>query len=234
MSPDSCVPRFRFLADHLGTVRDVVDSDGGLLNHVSYDTFGNVLSQTDADEQPRFAFAGRELDAESGLYYNRLRYYDPGTGRFISEDPISFAGGDGNLYRYVGNSPLNFTDPMGLQDPDTLTPQLQHLDDYAHFKTGGRLSKDAGSSDNSQGQTVHTSDLDTPPDPSSWDKADQLVRRLGTAIDVYFVTPTLDALNQGALAAKVAILSLWSYLAHCWTRGVPGGGFPFGTNSLVP
>ena len=60
------------LADHLGTIRDVVGSDGGLLNHVVYDTFGNVLGQTDADEQPRFAFAGRELDAESGLYYNRL------------------------------------------------------------------------------------------------------------------------------------------------------------------
>ena len=60
------------LADHLGTVCDVVDSDGGLLNHVVYDTFGNVLSQTDAGEQPGFAFAGRELDAESGLYYNRL------------------------------------------------------------------------------------------------------------------------------------------------------------------
>jgi len=104
------------LADHLGTIRDVVGSDRGLLNHVVYDTFGNVLGQTDADEQPRFAFAGRELDAESGLYYNRLRYYDPAAGRFISEDPIGFAGGDGNLYRYVGNSPLNFTDPLGLSD----------------------------------------------------------------------------------------------------------------------
>jgi hypothetical protein len=47
------------------------------------------------------------------MYY-RARYYDPGVGRFISEDPIGFDGGDTNLYRYVGNSPLNFIDPFGL------------------------------------------------------------------------------------------------------------------------
>jgi hypothetical protein len=47
------------------------------------------------------------------MYY-RARYYDPGVGRFISEDPIGFDGGDPNLYRYVGNSPINFTDPSGL------------------------------------------------------------------------------------------------------------------------
>jgi hypothetical protein len=47
------------------------------------------------------------------MYY-RARYYDPGVGRFISEDPIGFDGGDTNLYRYVGNSPLNYTDPSGL------------------------------------------------------------------------------------------------------------------------
>jgi uncharacterized protein RhaS with RHS repeats len=48
-----------------------------------------------------------------GLYFYRGRYYDPVVGRFINEDPISFAGGDVNLYRYVGNSPVNATDPMG-------------------------------------------------------------------------------------------------------------------------
>jgi RHS repeat-associated protein len=53
------------------------------------------------------------LDAESGLQYNRARYLDSFTGKFISEDPIGFQAGDPNLYRYVANNSLNFTDPLG-------------------------------------------------------------------------------------------------------------------------
>ena len=49
------------------------------------------------------------------MYYYRNRWYDPEIGRFISEDPIGFAGGDVNLYGYVWNSPYNFTDPFGYQ-----------------------------------------------------------------------------------------------------------------------
>jgi RHS repeat-associated protein len=60
-------------------------------------------------------YTGRELDAETGLYFYRSRYYDPSVGRFLSEDPIGFGAQDANLYRYVGNSPTNFIDPMGLQ-----------------------------------------------------------------------------------------------------------------------
>ncbi|MGB8688108.1 MAG: RHS repeat-associated core domain-containing protein, partial [Microcoleus sp.] len=56
---------------------------------------------------------GRELDSETGNYYYNSRYYDPQVGRFISEDTIGFGGGDANLYRYVGNSPTNYTDPSG-------------------------------------------------------------------------------------------------------------------------
>ncbi len=60
------------------------------------------------------AFTGREWDPEIGLYYYRARYYDPKAGRFLSEDPIGFAGGDVNLYSYVWNNPTLFADPFGL------------------------------------------------------------------------------------------------------------------------
>src|SRR5687768_13807633 len=59
------------------------------------------------------AFTGRESDG-TGLYYYRARYYNPTLGRFISEDPIGFAGGDANLYAYVGNDPISYKDPSGL------------------------------------------------------------------------------------------------------------------------
>jgi RHS repeat-associated protein len=52
----------------------------------------------------------------NGLYYMRARYYDPETGRFISEDPIGFDGGDVNLYVYAGNNPVMGVDPLGLSE----------------------------------------------------------------------------------------------------------------------
>jgi RHS repeat-associated protein len=101
------------LADYQGSVRDIVDSQGNLLNHIVYDSFGNVRSETNSGIDFRFGYTGRELDAETGLYYYRARYYDAQTGQFIGQDPIGFGGLDSNLYRYVGNSPTSFTDPYG-------------------------------------------------------------------------------------------------------------------------
>jgi RHS repeat-associated protein len=103
------------LSDHLGSVRDVVDNSGTVLNHIVYDAFGAVTSQTNESVVFRYGYTARELDAESGLQYNRARYLDSFTGRFISEDPISFQGGDSNLYRYVTNNSLNNIDPSGLE-----------------------------------------------------------------------------------------------------------------------
>ncbi|MEI7924311.1 MAG: RHS repeat-associated core domain-containing protein, partial [Planctomycetota bacterium] len=71
----------------------------------------------------RFGFTGREHEAALNLYYNRARFYDPATGRFLSKDPIGFSAGDVNLYRYVNNSPTNGTDPSGES----------WLDDYANW-----------------------------------------------------------------------------------------------------
>ncbi|MBI1912831.1 MAG: RHS repeat-associated core domain-containing protein, partial [Deltaproteobacteria bacterium] len=62
-----------------------------------------------------YTFTGREYDSETGLYYYRARYYDPEAGRFIGKDPIGFAGGDVNVYGYVGNNSVNWTDVFGLK-----------------------------------------------------------------------------------------------------------------------
>ncbi len=99
------------LGDRQGSVVDLVDEDGTVLNHFVYDSFGN-RTQTSGVEF-RYGYTGRELDTETGLYYYRARYYDPTVGRFISEDPVGFGAGDTNLYRYVGNNATNYTDPTG-------------------------------------------------------------------------------------------------------------------------
>ena len=104
-----------YLADRLGSVRQIVDGAGTILDEITYDSFGGILSETNPAQGDRFKFTGREYSPELGIYYYRARWYDPSSGRFISQDPIGFSAGDVNLYRYVGNAPGDATDPWGLQ-----------------------------------------------------------------------------------------------------------------------
>jgi RHS repeat-associated protein len=99
-----------FHADGLASITHVTDAAGTIALTHTYDTWGNLQTGTD---QPAYAFTGREWDPETGLYYYRARYYDPRVGRFISEDPIGFEGGD-DFYAYVGNNPVTWVDPFGL------------------------------------------------------------------------------------------------------------------------
>ena len=100
--------------DGLGSVVNLTDSAGNVVKTYAYKSFGEIYSETGSLVQP-FTFTGREYDYESGLYYYRARYYDPRAGRFLTRDPIGFAGGDVNLYRGMGNDPVNWTDPFSLE-----------------------------------------------------------------------------------------------------------------------
>ncbi|WP_417733988.1 RHS repeat-associated core domain-containing protein [Rosistilla oblonga] len=102
------------LTDHLGTTRELVDENGTVLNRLSYDSFGNLLLETDTVFSTRYQFTGREFDEAIGLHYYRARFYDASLGRFVSEDPIGFASSDVNLHRYVHNRPIELNDPSGL------------------------------------------------------------------------------------------------------------------------
>ncbi len=101
-----------YLRDHLGSVRQVVDPRGEIVARGDYDSFGRSLGTS--GDLGRYRFTGREHEAETGLYYHRARYYDPSMGQFLSEDPLGFGAGDLNTRRYVGNGPLDATDPTGL------------------------------------------------------------------------------------------------------------------------
>jgi RHS repeat-associated protein len=98
-------------ADNLLTVRALADNAGDIVEHLQYDSFGNVVT---ASAHTRYHFTGRELEVATGLQYNRARWYDPAVGRWISEDPIGFKGGM-NLSEYVNNNPITLVDPSGLQ-----------------------------------------------------------------------------------------------------------------------
>ncbi len=102
-----------FHADGLGSITSLSNAAGSIVNTYTYDSFGNLTASTGSLVNS-FRYTGRESDAETGLYYYRARYYDPSSGRFLSEDPIRFSGMDLNLYRYVWSDALNLRDPFGL------------------------------------------------------------------------------------------------------------------------
>ncbi len=121
------------LTDHLNTVRDIAKYDPGsdmttVVNHLIYDAFGKVTSETNPTTAEVFfcdyysllvsngllLFTGRPFDSDTQLQNNLNRWYDASVGRWLSEDPIGFAAGDENLYRYVGNGVLTLEDPTGL------------------------------------------------------------------------------------------------------------------------
>ena len=99
--------------DGLGSATSLSSSAGALANTYVYDSFGKPTASTGAVAN-QLQYTAHELDSETGDYYYRARYYDDTTGRFISEDPLGFAGGDVDLYGFVSDNPTNLSDPFGL------------------------------------------------------------------------------------------------------------------------
>lgn len=84
----------------------------------SYDAYGNIVGAT-GSYSSSLRYAGQYADAESGLIYLRARYYDPVTGQFMARDPMLAS--TRSPYGYVGDNPLNSTDPSGLIDKSQLS-----------------------------------------------------------------------------------------------------------------
>ena len=106
----------------------MTDASGTPQATITYDGYGNVLSDSNSSFTDRYLYTGRELDSVTGLQYNRAQYYDPTVGRWTQEDPLGFAAGDENLYRYTSNSPVDFRDPNGMDKIDELRTQLGDRD----------------------------------------------------------------------------------------------------------
>jgi RHS repeat-associated protein len=103
---------YYYARDGRGNITGLIASNGTVAATYTYEPYG----KTEASETvPNpYRFGAREQDTETGLYYNRARYYDPRLERFLSEDPLGLAGGI-NPYAYAGNDPINYRDPTGLE-----------------------------------------------------------------------------------------------------------------------
>ncbi len=117
--------------DAQGNVAGLIDTTGNLDAAYEYDPFGKLIRHAGTRKDSMSLLYGTKYqDMESGLIYYGYRYYDPRQGRFINRDPIGEAGGI-NLYGFVGNSPVNRVDFLGLNWPDECDPDHDDYDDDA-------------------------------------------------------------------------------------------------------
>ena len=104
---------YSILTDQLGTPTEAYDAEGNEVWSRVLDMDGNVIEETGNKGMVPFLFQGQYYDRETGLAYNRFRYYSPKMGMYVSQDPIGLAGGILNLYGYVDDT-LSFIDILGL------------------------------------------------------------------------------------------------------------------------
>lgn len=128
--------KFHFLKDALGSITDITDDSGNVIQRYSYSSFGKILkvvnlSGVEFETPPittHYAFTNREWDDEIGVYYYRARYYDPDSGRFIQEDPIisklSYPLSVISKYVYALNSPARYPDPSGQSVWNVITTSV--------------------------------------------------------------------------------------------------------------
>ncbi|WP_315814931.1 RHS repeat-associated core domain-containing protein [Paraflavitalea speifideaquila] len=106
--------QYSIIADYLGTPVEMYDGEGQASWSVEYDIYGKIRKQyTGKSIDCPFRYQGQYEDEETGLYYNRFRYYAPGEGRYISQDPIRMVSGQPDFYAYV-HDPNGWVDVLGL------------------------------------------------------------------------------------------------------------------------
>ncbi|ALM52427.1 RHS repeat-associated core domain-containing protein [Halomonas huangheensis] len=158
---------YYFQTDHLGTPLEVTDSDGNLAWVGHYRAWGQLRKANDGNsdnittDNP-FRFQGQYHDEETGLHYNRHRYYDPEIGRFITQDPIGLMGGE-NLYMYAPN-PTGWVDPLGLAKCNCSAYEVGAFDDLqSRSQVGDGLDIHHVAQKHPAGQVIPGYDLKTAP-----------------------------------------------------------------------
>ena len=107
--------RYYLHYDQVGSLRAISDKDHNIIKEITYDTYGNIINDTNPDFKVSFGFAGGLYDSDTKLVHFGYREYDSFTGKWTAKDPIGFQGGDSNLYGYVLQDPVDLVDPEGLK-----------------------------------------------------------------------------------------------------------------------
>ena len=143
---------YHYVSDEQGSITHVLSEDAEILNHYSYDAFGNIIEKTEKVEN-RFCYNGEMLDPVTQQYYLRARFYNPVIGRFTQEDTYY---GDGlKLYQYCQANPVGYVDPSGHNCGTTQS--RYNSDEEQHPKAnaagGYQSATDKGNSKTSYGKS---------------------------------------------------------------------------------
>lgn len=131
--------------DDQGSVRDVANTSGTVLDHIEYNAFGMIKSETGSTNGGNYLYTGLFQDRTSGVVSALNRAYLSQVGVWMETDPAGFGGGQSNLYDYVGNDPTNGTDPTGLKIYKEKAPNdLVFLDEVIKWAVFG-VYKEKGS-----------------------------------------------------------------------------------------
>ena len=131
--PQATTP-YHYQLDHLGTPQELTNPEGEIIWSAHYRAYGQIARLDVGNIDNPLRFQGQYFDQESGLHYNRHRYYNPDIGRYLTPDPVKLAGGI-NGYRYVPN-PTGWVDPLGLSCKKTSCPEGP----YSVIVPGGGLA----------------------------------------------------------------------------------------------
>jgi RHS repeat-associated protein len=211
--------------DQVGSLRLVTDSSGNVIKALDYDSFGNLIQDTNPSFDMPFGFAGGLYDPDTSLIRFGFREYSPEIGRWTAKDPIFFLGGM-DLYGYCLNDPVNWVDPAGLriQIMGDLEQKRYVLDQLSKF-IRGKLSIDGNgilsrcSSSNDEGIESDIDKLIASDklfrifpylNPNGWGSSETVITDLGA--DIYF-DPTADA-NYRSGSLKFSPGTPASELAH--------------------
>ena len=119
---DTSAGTYWLLTDRLGSVREVLNNSGVIVDTLSYDPFGTITSQSNSAYQGAFTFTGLRLDPATGLLFAKYRFLLP-DGQWSGNDLLGFSAGDMNTRRYVGNNGVNLIDSIS-----------RYLSDLSSFK----------------------------------------------------------------------------------------------------
>ena len=111
---------YYLITDQVGSIRAVCDASGSIVKEIAYDSFGNILADTNPSFAIPLGFAGGLHDRDTGLVRFGFRDYDPDSGRWTAKDPVQFSGGSVDFYTYCSGDPVGYFDMLGL-DPHART-----------------------------------------------------------------------------------------------------------------
>lgn len=117
---------YYFAFDQVGIVYLVANNKGNEVKRIIYDSFGNLMVDTNEQVNLVLGFAAGLYDRDTGLVHFGYREYDSLVGRFIQPDPLGFAGGDVDIYGYCSDDPVNFVDRLGLKKNEGPTPSGEY------------------------------------------------------------------------------------------------------------